>query len=82
MLLINSNLKAANENKSDFDNTSVIDVYDIAKRRYMFSFYIPDYRSIKMTTFKVQSKHIIALHEQFAVLYALNDFDPRLTKIH
>jgi len=71
LLFIKSNLKASNESILSFDNASVIDVYDIEKKKYVFSFHIPDYESIKMTTFKVSDQHVIALHEQYAVSYFL-----------
>jgi hypothetical protein len=63
---------ASNETRKVFDVVSVIDVYDIKVNAYQFSFYLPNYNSIKMTNFKVAKNKIIALYGQYLVSYSID----------
>ena len=69
LLFVNSNLMGTNETKESFDNVSVIDVYDIQKNMYQFSFYLPDHNATRMSSFKVMDDRILALHGHYAVTY-------------
>jgi len=71
-LFINSALKADNENEEFFNGSSVIDVYDIRKGLYKFSFYIPDYKNEKIKEFNVFGDKLIAMFEDQCVIYELN----------
>ena len=71
-LFVRSNLLANNENKSIFDRTSVIDIYDDRTGNYQYSFYIPDFQEEKMMSFQVRKDRLIALYDHYVVLYRLN----------
>jgi hypothetical protein len=72
LLYVHSNIMASNETRKVFDVVSVIDVYDIKVNAYQFSFYLPNYNSIKMTNFKVAKNKIIALYGQYLVSYSID----------
>lgn len=72
-LFINSNLLSKDENKENFEKASVIDVYNIKKNQYKFSFYLPDEHGKDLKSFVVTDNNlIIALHDQYIVTYDLN----------
>ena len=71
-LFIQSALLADNEKKEFFNESSVIDVYDIRKGLYKLSFYIPDYDNKKIKEFKVFGDKLIAMFEDQCVIYKLN----------
>jgi hypothetical protein len=70
-LYINSSLKADNEPSNIFDNNSVIDVYDINKRKYLYSFYVPYYDGEKMRDFAVFSGVLVALYKKYIATYKM-----------
>lgn len=72
LLFVNSNLLAKNENKKEFEGASVIDVYNLKRGDYQFSFYIPNFRGKKMKSFKVINNKLICMYNQYAVVYQLN----------
>jgi hypothetical protein len=71
-LFVNSALLADNEKKEFFTGSSVIDVYDISKGLYKFSFYIPDYKNKKIKEFNVFGDKLAAMFEDQCVIYKLN----------
>lgn len=71
-LFINSNLLAKNEDKNSFENSSVIDIYNLKDGQYQFSFYIPLHNNKKMREFKVFDTTLIALYDHYAIKYQLD----------
>ncbi|UNY98618.1 hypothetical protein MQE36_16250 [Zhouia spongiae] len=71
LLFVCSNLMAKNEDKKSFKESSVIDVYDLEKDVYEFSFYLPDYKGYKVTDFRVAGNYLVALHNRYLVVYLL-----------
>lgn len=71
-LLVNSNLMAKNELRETFDESSVIDVYDLSNRTYAFSFYIPEFKGNKMRDFQVFDGILLVLFDHYAMTYKLS----------
>lgn len=69
LLFIWSNLVAMNESLSFIQTMSVIDVYDIKGNTYLFSFYVPDYKGLKMNSFRITEDGMLVLYDHFAVTY-------------
>lgn len=61
-LYIRSMLQADNEPANDFKSNAVIDVYDLSKLSYLFSFYIPDGTADKLIDFRVQGNRLVTLY--------------------
>jgi len=72
LLFIHSALLADNENRDFFNQSSVIDVYDLKKHKYRFSFYISDFKNQKIKEFKVVGNKMVVLFENNCVIYSLN----------
>jgi hypothetical protein len=71
-LFINSYLLAKNENEGMFKNASVIDVYDLDKAAYVNSFYVHNYRDIRISDFRIVDQKLVALHDHYLVVYQLD----------
>lgn len=71
LLFVSSNLMAKNENKENFQESSVIDIYNLEKDVYEFSFYLPHYKGYKVTDFRVTGNYLIALYNRYLVVYSL-----------
>lgn len=71
-LFVCSSLLADNEERNNFDNNSVIDMYSIPDRRYFYSFYLPNVTAKKITDLKVNGSHVIAINDHFLSSYQLN----------
>lgn len=64
LLFVSSNLLARNEHTKAHDNATVIDVYDLSKGEYQFSFYIYNYKGTeKLKEFSVFGHTFYALFE-------------------
>lgn len=70
-LYINSSLKADNESFEVFANNSVIDVYDIKKGTYLYSFYLPKYDDNELRYFQVVGQTVFALYQDHLITYYL-----------
>ena len=70
-LFINSNLLAENEDTKVFEKSSVIDVYNLKDNRYEFSFYLPEFKGLKMREFKVFDNSLIVLYDHYILKYKL-----------
>jgi hypothetical protein len=68
---IESKLKSDNEKLSDFQSNSVIDAYDLAKKQYLFSFYIPKTAKERIFDFKVNNRKLYVLYGNRFVTYSL-----------
>lgn len=76
-LFLRSRLKADNEYELDFNENSIIDIYDLKNGDYKGSFYIPAYEGKKAHQFQVISHQLYALYGKTVVLYDL-EFIPGL----
>lgn len=59
-IYILSGLKADNEQTASFNRNNVIDVYAIDNGKYLYSFYIPKYKSQRMREFRIADGYIFA----------------------
>ncbi|SMC98169.1 hypothetical protein SAMN04488101_107147 [Pedobacter nyackensis] len=69
---MHSNLKADNETSEDFNNSQVIDVYDLKNGQYTVSFYLPRVDKKSLTAFRVYKNSLIALYHNTLVMFDLN----------
>jgi hypothetical protein len=70
-LFLQSMLKADNEYELDFNENSIIDVYNLTGGAYKGSFYIPAYEGKKAHQFQVINHQLYALYGSTVVLYDL-----------
>lgn len=66
---VNSAIISDNESTSAFHSNAVIDMYTVTTGTYAGSFYIPSYKGERVQQFKIYSNKVIALYENFVVLY-------------
>lgn len=71
-LFVQSNVRANNEKPLVFKNNPVIDVYDLRRRNYIFSFYVPQYQGIQMNSFRVRKSTIVAIYDRYLLVYTLH----------
>jgi hypothetical protein len=71
-LFIQSPRSAENEKLEDLKANSVIDVYDLQKGTYIFSFYLSNPYSKKLKEFRVINNRLIALYDEWIYSYELN----------
>ena len=71
LLFVNSNLVARNESPDEVGDRSVIDVYNIPRATYLYSFYIHDQANTKMQGFKVKGSILVAVFPNYIVRYDL-----------
>jgi hypothetical protein len=77
LLFVISNLKAENEIREDFDKALPVDVYNLITQQYVFSFYLNDYKGIKLNSIHVYAGGVVALHGHHVVHYS---FDENIVK--
>lgn len=73
LLFVNSNVSGRFESKKTWKKASIIDVYDLNKKAYLFSFPIYGIDNKKLRNFFVTSTHLYALIDTALVVYQLND---------
>ncbi|WP_374173176.1 MauE/DoxX family redox-associated membrane protein [Flavobacterium tructae] len=73
LLFVNSNVPGRYEQKEVWKQASVIDVYDLQKKGYLFSFHIYGLDNKELSSFLVTSTHIYALIDSKLVVYKLNE---------
>ena len=71
LLFINSQLPGQYENLEMWKNASIIDIYDISTKKYIFSFYIYNLGKKKLTNFYVNGNNLYALIDNKIVIYSL-----------
>jgi hypothetical protein len=71
-LFVNSALSANNESHSVLNDFSIIDVYELKDGRYKFSFYLPNFRDKKASSFKVINNKLITICDHFIMTYNFN----------
>src|SRR5690606_17039557 len=72
-LLIKSNRLGRFESANMLDDASIIDVYDLQKQTYEFSFYLYNYRDERIKSFMVCNNLLVGLSEHYLVLYRLDN---------
>ena len=70
-LFVKSNRLGRYEPESMLANASIIDVYDLQKQSYEFSFYLYDYENEKVRSFSVYGNLLVGLTEHYIVAYRL-----------
>lgn len=70
-LFVNSGLMAKNEDRSIFDITSVVDVYDILDGSYRFSFYIRNFKGHRLKDFAIYGDRLFCIHDRYVISYSL-----------
>ncbi|NMH89700.1 hypothetical protein [Flavivirga algicola] len=71
-LFVNSLLLGKAESIDMWDKSSVIDIYNLVKNHYEFSFYVEDIEKNKLKTFQTLSDKFIGLIGNHIVVYQLN----------
>jgi hypothetical protein len=71
-IYINSALVADNEKLTNFNNNAVIDVFSASKGVYEYSFYLPYYKGIKPSEYRVNKKQLFALYSHYILVFQLN----------
>ncbi|MEE9361616.1 MAG: hypothetical protein V3U92_03365 [Cellulophaga sp.] len=70
-LFINSNMLGKYEDEDMLKHASIIDVYDINKNTYEFSFYLYNYKTKKARSFQVYGNLLIAMADNYIVTHKL-----------
>ena len=70
-LYIYSGAKADNEDEALYKKSSVIDVYSLTEKRYLFSFYLPDKEGKKISHFLVCNSRLYSLQGNQLLCYPL-----------
>src|SRR5690606_26084982 len=73
-LYVNSQLPGRYETSETWSKNSIIDVYDLVKDTYEFSFKIKDIGSDKLKMFLVENDHFIGLIGENLVIYKLHTY--------
>jgi hypothetical protein len=71
-LFVHSAIMSATDDEASFIRSSVIDVYDVTKRTYRFSFYLPAHERRPVREMVICGQHLIALYGNYLIDYALN----------
>jgi hypothetical protein len=77
-LFIASQLLADNEKRKAFQDSTIVDVYNLRNRLYQFSFYLPKPQNQKIKSIKVdKNNQLVALYEHSLFSFTLNsDYFP------
>jgi hypothetical protein len=70
-LFVNSGLLSKNEKREAFEQSSVIDVYDLRNGGYQFSFYIPYFGEKRMHDFFLTGNKLVVLVDRHVLTYDL-----------
>lgn len=68
-----SAIKADNENKADFRNNQIVDIYSQNNGNYLYSFYIPNYEGGKAQDLKIKDGFLYAVYKSQVVKFQLKD---------
>jgi hypothetical protein len=66
-LFVWSNIMADNEDEKQFDNSSTFDIYSLSNNQYLGSFYIPNFRGLKLLSFTIAENRFIGLYDHFLI---------------
>lgn len=72
-LFIKSNRLGRYESEDMLEQASIIDVYDLQRQTYEFSFYLNDYEGESIKSFSVQGDRLLGITDRHLVLYRLLD---------
>jgi hypothetical protein len=72
-LFVNSGIMGRYEPEENWKRASVIDVYDLIKKTYAFSFYIPNIGKKKMTEFMVSGNLLVCVSDDIVTTYHLTE---------
>ena len=72
-LFVNSNVPGRYESKESWKNSSVIDVYDLSKKSYVFSFHIDAIKTKKLRNFYVVSDRVFVLIDKQITVYKFSN---------
>ncbi|ACU04216.1 hypothetical protein [Pedobacter heparinus] len=70
-LFVQSKLMGKGEDLTLFRKSAAIDVYDLEKQVYCYSFYLPKYKEVPISSFKVLGNSLYAVAGQYLTRYAL-----------
>jgi hypothetical protein len=70
-LFVNSGMIADNEDKSAFNNQSVVDAYSLSDGAYKFSFYLPEINHFKVNNFQVYDSTLVAIYDHYLVKFGI-----------
>lgn len=73
LLFVNSNVPGRYEQKKVWKQASVIDLYDLNEKSYLFSFHIYGIENKKLRSFQVTPTHLYALIDTKLVVYKLGE---------
>lgn len=73
LLFVNSNVPGRYEHTRVWEEASVIDVYDLYKKAYLFSFHVYEIENKKLRSFIITASHLYALIDTKLVIYELNE---------
>jgi len=69
LLFVDSRLRGKFEKKSVFERSTTFDVYDLRKRKYLMSFYIPHLNGKKLHSYFVTDDNLYVLVNQQLIVY-------------
>ena len=72
-LFVQASLIGKYESFEMWDVASIVDVYDLVKKTYVFSFYISDKNAVKMSEFRVLDDLVVVLSGKYLSTYRLNN---------
>jgi hypothetical protein len=70
LLFVNSLLRGRYEDKEVWKHSAVVDIYDISKKAYVFSFYVLDEESSRMKSFYAAESAIYAVSGHYLLKYS------------
>lgn len=68
-IFVQSNLLSQDEDIERFLHGSVIDIYNLSSGSYIHSFYIPNYKNYKPSSFRILDNHIFAIYDRYLIVY-------------
>tara|TARA_R110002020_G_scaffold376527_2_gene587629 strand:+ start:131 stop:1216 length:1086 start_codon:yes stop_codon:yes gene_type:complete len=71
-LFVNSGILGRFEPEEMLKEAAIIDVYDITKNTYEFSFYLPNYKDEPVREFQISHNVLIALSGRYLIAYKLD----------
>jgi hypothetical protein len=71
-IYVHSLLMANNEDKAEFETSSVLDIYNLGNGKYKYSFYLPDIKSKNLTILLVFNMSLFVVHDQYLSIYQIN----------
>ena len=81
-LYVNSKLLGSKESLTLWKKSSVIDIYNMDKNQYLFSFYVDDIGKDKLRSFYIKNDKFIGLIGSYIVTYQLNHLNEGITSLY